>query len=166
MCWVLDQGKQALISAGAVPKLLACVQNHDVSVSKNACGALLNLTHSRELEITAFFLYFFINTKSFNSLGTFYVRYDIAEANRNEIVEQGGVPILASALHHDNEDLQYYCAAAVSNLAINEKHRSMLVGLGSASVPRRLAELLTSPNERVSFAPLKPLLLNPSSVHR
>jgi hypothetical protein len=73
-----------------------------------------------------------------------------AEANRNELVEAGAIPILNNILTSTDWDVQYYCAAVVSNIAFTQRHRTMIIGIGEYDVVRKLINLLRSSNERVS----------------
>ena len=40
-------------------------------------------------------------------------------ANRTSIVGAGGVPSLVHLLGCDDEDIQFYCSAALSNIAVD-----------------------------------------------
>lgn len=74
----------------------------------------------------------------------------ITEANRNELVTCGAIPILVELLHSSDTDIQYYSAAALSNIAVNEKHRAMMVAIGHYDVIKQLIKLLSSKKDRVS----------------
>ena len=73
-----------------------------------------------------------------------------AEFNRNELVEHGALPILVSVLESSDHDVQYYCAAALSNMAVNEKHRALVVAIGHFDCLHRLIALLASSKDKVS----------------
>lgn len=47
-------------------------------------------------------------------------------------------------------DIQYYSAAALSNLAVNPKHRAMMIAVGHSDVVRQLVKLLSSKKDRVN----------------
>lgn len=77
----------------------------------------------------------------------------IAELNRNDLVNDGAIPILIQVLQGTTDsDVQYYCSAALSNLAINEKHRAMMVAVGCHDVVEQMIRLLMSKSERVCKA--------------
>ena len=62
----------------------------------------------------------------------------------------GAIPILIAALQSTfDHDVQYYCCAALSNLAIIEKHRIMMVAVGYNDVIILMIRLLASKFERV-----------------
>ena len=72
-----------------------------------------------------------------------------AESNRNELVTKGALPVLVDVLRSRDPDVQYYCAAALSNMAVNERHRAMMVAVGYNDVIRELKNLLLSSREKV-----------------
>lgn len=45
-------------------------------------------------------------------------------------MEQGAIPLLVSVLQSRDTDVQHYCAAALSNMAVNDKYRAMMVAVG------------------------------------
>ncbi|WAR15900.1 VAC8-like protein [Mya arenaria] len=62
----------------------------------------------------------------------------------------GAIPILIEVLERtDDHDLQYYCCAALNNLAIGEKHRTMMVAVGYHDVIQLMIRLLGTKSERV-----------------
>ena len=71
------------------------------------------------------------------------------ESNRNDLVSQGAIPVLINTLQSSDHDIQYYCSAALSNLAIDERHRAMMVAVGCHDVIESMIRLLTSKSERV-----------------
>lgn len=74
----------------------------------------------------------------------------LLESNRNELVNQGAIPILVELIHMSDYDIQYYSAAALSNLAVNPKHRAMMIAVGHSDVVRQLVKLLSSKKDRVN----------------
>jgi hypothetical protein len=59
---------------------------------------------------------------------------------------------LIGVLQNTNDnDLQYYCSAALSNLAINEKHRAMMVAVGCHDIIEQMIRLLMTKSERVTY---------------
>ena len=75
----------------------------------------------------------------------------MTESNRNELVQCGTLPTLVHVLHSPDTDVQYYSAAALSNLAVDERHRTMMVAIGRHDVIRRLLQLLSSSKEKVQL---------------
>lgn len=73
----------------------------------------------------------------------------LTEANRNDLVSKGAIPALIQALQSTDHDIQYYCSAALSNIAIDEKHRTMMVAVGCHDIVEAMIRLLTSKSERV-----------------
>ena len=73
------------------------------------------------------------------------------EANRNELVTKGAIPVLVDVLHSNDSDVQYYVAASLSNLAVNEKHRAMMTAIGHFDVIKQLVKLLVTRKDRVGF---------------
>ncbi len=45
----------------------------------------------------------------------------MSESNRHVLVESGGVEVFAQLLSNSDPDIQFYCAAALSNLAVHGK---------------------------------------------
>ena len=41
------------------------------------------------------------------------------DSNRHELVQTGAVPVFVQLLDSSDEDVQFYCAAALSNLAVH-----------------------------------------------
>lgn len=77
----------------------------------------------------------------------------ITETNRNDLVNDGAIPIFIQVLQSSSDhDVHYYCCAALSNLAINEKHRAMMVAVGFHDVIEQMIRLLGSKSERVGNA--------------
>ena len=72
-----------------------------------------------------------------------------SESNRNELVMKGALPVLVDVLRSCDPDVQYYCAAALSNMAVNERHRAMMVAVGFNDVIRELKVLLSANREKV-----------------
>ena len=73
----------------------------------------------------------------------------ITDVNREELVLAGALPVLVAEINSPDKEVQYYCAATLSNLAMQEKHRTMLVAIGHYDVIRRLIKLIMSSTEKV-----------------
>jgi len=43
----------------------------------------------------------------------------VAESNRHVLVEAGGAEVFSQLLNSPDQDIQFYCAAALSNLAVH-----------------------------------------------
>ena len=72
-----------------------------------------------------------------------------AESTREHLVQSGALALLIEVLHTDDADVQHYCAAALSNMAVNERHRTMMVAVGHYDVIKQLIRLLDVPKEKV-----------------
>jgi vacuolar protein 8 len=44
-----------------------------------------------------------------------------AEENRQQLVNANAIPVLTSLLNSDDQDVQYYCTTALSNIAVDGK---------------------------------------------
>ena len=84
----------------------------------------------------------------FNLLPVVYLH---TESTREHLVQSGALAVLVEVLHTDDADLQHYCAAALSNMAVNERHRTMTVALGQHDVIKQLIRLLSVPKEKVRW---------------
>lgn len=73
----------------------------------------------------------------------------LIESSRNELVRQGALPVLIQALHSDDPEVQYYSIAALSNFAVHEKHRTMMVAVGHFDIIFQLIKLLGCVREKV-----------------
>ena len=71
------------------------------------------------------------------------------ESSRNELVREGALPVLVEVLHTPDHDVQYYCAAALSNMAVKEHHRAMITAIGHYQALKRLIVLIGSRNVKV-----------------
>ena len=80
-----------------------------------------------------------------------------SESNRNELVTKGAIPVLVDILHSGDTDIQYYIAASLSNLAVNDKHRAMMTAIGHFDVIKQLVKLLNTKKERVGLYRFKVL---------
>jgi vacuolar protein 8 len=89
-------------------------------VQRNATGALLNMTHSGELNKTS------------SSLLT-------VDENRQQLVNAGAIPVLVSLLNSPDTDVQYYCTTALSNIAVDCECRTQGGKLMIANNRKKLA---------------------------
>jgi vacuolar protein 8 len=44
------------------------------------------------------------------------------EENRQQLVYANAIPVLTSLLNSDDQDVQYYCTTALSNIAVDGKY--------------------------------------------
>ena len=90
------------------------------------------------------------NKQSMSSASSCVRFFFLPEPNRNDLVNDGAIPIFIQVLQScSDNDVHYYCCAALSNLAINEKHRAMMVAVGYHDVIEQMIRLLGSKSERV-----------------
>lgn len=101
-----------IVREGAVPPLLSLSHSIDLKVQRNAAGALLNLTH--------------IGKRSKVIRGLKVMRFLISESNRHVLVEAGAISVFVQLLDSSDEDIQFYSAAALSNLAVHGMHHIFL----------------------------------------
>ena len=57
----------------------------------------------------------------------------VIESNRHVLVEAGAVELFVQLLSSSDQDIQFYCAAALSNLAVHGKE----VGQGTVELGRK-----------------------------
>jgi vacuolar protein 8 len=86
--------------------LVDLARSKDKRVQRNATGALLNMTHSRKND------------------GHKYIMHSLAlmfnlEENRQQLVNANAIPVLTGLLNSDDQDVQYYCTTALSNIAVD-----------------------------------------------
>ena len=92
---------------GAIGPLLALTKVSDPRVQRNTTGALLNLTHIGQ---------YTYNIHIAHSPNGAHRR---TESNREKLVQAGGVAVFVHLLDSKDADVQFYCAAALSNLAVH-----------------------------------------------
>ncbi len=83
-------------------------------------------------------------------LCTFLLNLCPTESNRDELVKENVLPVLVDVLNSDDPDVQYYSAAALSNLAVTEMHRQAMVAIGNNQTLKCLIRLLDSKSEKVT----------------
>ena len=77
-------------------------------VQRNATGALLNMTHSGKRVVEILLL-------TWTNAG----HENMADENRQQLVNAGAIPVLVSLLNSPDTDVQYYCTTALSNIAVD-----------------------------------------------
>ena len=102
-----EQNKIEIVKLGALQPLLRLTKTRDIRVKRNAAGALLNLSHVGTCCVQSF------------SFGHVVLRLCSLAANRISIVGEGGVPYLVQLLESQDEDIQFYCSATLSNIAVD-----------------------------------------------
>lgn len=112
--------KLMLMQAGIAKALIDIIRNPSYTpAQRNATGCVLNLSHLQQC--------------------------------RDKLVEEGVLPVLVETLpkHFSDPQTSYYAAAALSNFAVNSKHRIMMTGIGHHDLLRNLIDLLSANVERV-----------------
>lgn len=64
----------------------------------------------------------------------------------------GVIPVIVEVMHTSDNDTQNYTTASLSNLAVNPKHRAMMVAVGHFDVIRQLVKLLSAEMDRVNVS--------------
>lgn len=64
-------------------------------------------------------------------------------------MSEGVIPTLIDMLHVKDTDIQYYSAASVSNIAVNEKQRQLITAIGHNDAIRYLVKLLSCKEDKV-----------------
>ena len=103
---VTEQNKIEIVKLGALRPLIRLTRARDIRVKRNSAGALLNLSHVGRCRIQSFD---HVMLKCVICLA----------ANRVSIVGEGGVPYLVQLLDSQDEDIQFYCSATLSNVAVD-----------------------------------------------
>ncbi|XP_052765504.1 uncharacterized protein LOC128206849 isoform X1 [Mya arenaria] len=148
-----------LVDTGALKHIIPLLYSDNVEVQCNACGCLTSLatteTAKRQVSTENGIPPLLILLRSpdlrvqRNAAGA-VLNLTHIEPNRNDLVIDGAIPILIEVLERtDDHDLQYYCCAALNNLAIGEKHRTMMVAVGYHDVIQLMIRLLGTKSERV-----------------
>ena len=57
--------------------------------------------------------------------------------------------MLVEQVSSPDEEIQYYCTAALSNIAVHEKHRAMMVAIGDHDILKQMIQFLKSKQEKV-----------------
>ena len=107
-----EANKVEIVEYGAIGPLLALTKVSDPRVQRNTTGALLNLTHIGQ--------YTYIHIA--HSPNGAHHR---TESNREKLVQAGGVAVFVHLLDSKDADVQFYCAAALSNLAVHGMYIDM-----------------------------------------
>ena len=90
--------------------LIRLTKARDIRVKRNSAGALLNLSH---VGTCVCMRYLFDHVMLW---------LHPPAANRISIVGEGGVPYLVHLLDSQDEDIQFYCSATLSNIAVDGGH--------------------------------------------
>jgi len=129
-----DDNKTKIAKSGALVPLTRLARSKDMRVQRNATGALLNMTHSGIK--TCFFL-------SFHP-----AHGELADENRQQLVNAGAIPVLVSLLNSPDTDVQYYCTTALSNIAVDGANRKKLAQ-GEPKLVASLVALMDSTSLKV-----------------
>ncbi|XP_078584645.1 uncharacterized protein LOC144866825 [Branchiostoma floridae x Branchiostoma japonicum] len=71
------------------------------------------------------------------------------ESNRSDLAREGAIKVFNDLLLDDDTEIQYYCAAALSNMAVDQEHRRIMGSLWERNIPGRLIALLSSMSDKV-----------------
>lgn len=61
------------------------------------------------------------------------------------------IPALVDVLHMPDSTVQYYSTASLSNIAVTEKYRTMIVAVGHFDAIKQLIKLLSSKSDKVTI---------------
>ena len=111
-----ETNKLEIAAQGGIPALLRLTHNEDSRVQRNAAGALLNLTHLGMFIIID--VQHFLDVFNFPFIVIFLTTL-FTESNRQQLVQGGAVPVFIRMLESQDKDVQFYSAAALSNLAVH-----------------------------------------------
>ncbi len=75
-------------------------------------------------------------------------------------MKENALPVLVEVLNSNDPDVQYYSAAALSNLAVTETHRHAMVSIGNNQTLKCLIRLLDSKSEKVNIFFIKGLFVS------
>ena len=104
-CVVTEQNKIEIVKLGALQPLIRLTKARDIRVKRNSAGALLNLSH--------------VGMYLCNHFDHVILWTHPPAANRISIVGEGGVPYLVQLLESQDEEIQFYCSATLSNIAVD-----------------------------------------------
>lgn len=121
----LDENKAKIARSDALRLLVDLARSKDKRVQRNATGALLNMTHSR-------MFFFYISHQGSVISQVPVLKTFFTEENRQQLVYANAIPVLTSLLNSDDQDVQYYCTTALSNIAVDGKfHNIQLIKFNS-----------------------------------
>ena len=102
---VTEESKIEIVKLGALHPLIRLTKARDIRVKRNSAGALLNLSH--------------VGMCLCNHFDHVMLWTHPPAANRISIVGEGGVPYLVQLLESQDEEIQFYCSATLSNIAVD-----------------------------------------------
>ena len=127
-----EDNKAKIARSGALGPLTRLAKSKDMRVQRNATGALLNMTHSGMHE----------------GHHSNCVCLQVADDNRQQLVNAGAIPVLVQLLQSSDMDVQYYCTTALSNIAVDASNRKKLAQTESKLV-QSLVQLMDSGTPKV-----------------
>lgn len=155
---VNDRNKMLIVDLNGLDLLVNLLQSSNVEVQCNACGCVTNLATFDDNKIKIANsgllprLIRLANSDDVrvqrNATGAL-LNLTHADRNRPLLVQNGALPVLSHLLtSHQDTEIQYYCAAALSNLAVDGEHRGMIM-LNQPEIINGLIGLLHSPAIKV-----------------
>jgi len=127
-----EDNKAKIARSGALSPLTRLAKSKDMRVQRNATGALLNMTHSGRRHV---------HDMSRSIL-------TIIDDNRQQLVNAGAIPVLVQLLTSPDQDVQYYCTTALSNIAVDANNRKKLAASETRLV-QSLVSLMSSLSAKV-----------------
>jgi len=104
------ENKMLIANSGAIPFFVLLAKKDNLQAQRNASGAILNLSHASAQSFILCSPRVFFDVPSLSQL--------LGEV-RSELVFSGAVPALVNLLKSSDQDTVYYCAAALSNMAVD-----------------------------------------------
>ncbi|XP_071503216.1 uncharacterized protein [Diadema antillarum] len=153
-----ESNKSLIVKCGALPVLIKLLSSKNVEIQCNACGCITTLATSNTNKMAIVSCNGVPPLISLTSSPTFgcnatrlapLLNLTHIDSNRTVLVNHGAVSTFMTLLQSRDTDIQYYCAAALSNLAVDAKHRVAVVREGNHQVIRLLINLLSSPADKV-----------------
>ncbi|XP_066268414.1 uncharacterized protein [Branchiostoma lanceolatum] len=147
------------LQSGALYPLLTLLNSPDTEVQCNACGCITSLaTNARAkreivvkrgarplLRLAADAVDPRVQRNAVGAL----LNLTHLETNRSDLAREGAIKVFNDLLLDDDTEIQYYCAAALSNMAVDTEHRRIMGSLWERNIPGRLIALLSSMADKV-----------------
>ncbi|RKO90011.1 armadillo-type protein, partial [Blyttiomyces helicus] len=129
-----SENKVWIVELGGLEPLVHLMQSPNVEVQCNAVGCITNLaTHDENKSKIArsgalFPLTRLARSRDIrrNATGALLNMTHTDETRRQLVSAAGAIPLLIALLSSPDPDVQYYCATALSNIAVDSTHRKRL----------------------------------------